>query len=81
LPERRNSTGWWWPTRSETLYKDVIYALQYIAPKGSRSAASTFGKGSFTMWRARLPWGDIVERVVVPLFEKMGVDAVTTWCR
>jgi len=59
---------------SETLYKDVIYALQYIAPEGFKVRRQYIREGKFYYVASEdtLP-GDIVEKVVVPLFEKMGV--------
>ncbi|KAF5031234.1 MAG: methanogenesis marker 17 protein [Methanoculleus marisnigri] len=59
---------------SETLYKDVIYALQYIAPEGFKVRRQYIRDGKFYYVASEdtLPT-DIVETMVVPLFEKMGV--------
>jgi len=59
---------------SETLYKDVIYALQYIAPEGFKVRRQYIREGKFYYVASEdtLPT-DIVETAVVPLFEKMGV--------
>ncbi|KDE56248.1 methanogenesis marker 17 protein [Methanoculleus sp. MH98A] len=59
---------------SETLYKDVIYALQYIAPEGFKVRRQYIREGKFYYVASEdtLPT-DIVETMVVPLFEKMGV--------
>ncbi len=59
---------------SETLYKDVIYALQYIAPEGFKVRRQYIREGKFYYVASEdtLPT-DIVETTVVPLFEKMGV--------
>ncbi len=59
---------------SETLHKDVIYALQYIAPEGFKVRRQYIREGKFYYVASEdtLP-GDIVERVVAPLFTKMGV--------
>ncbi|MDK2916326.1 MAG: hypothetical protein PWR25_883 [Euryarchaeota archaeon] len=59
---------------SETLYKDVIYALQYIAPEGFKVRRQYIRDGKFYYVASEdtLP-PDIVETAVVPLFEKMGV--------
>ena len=58
---------------SETLYKDIIYALQYIAPEGFKVRRQYIRDGRFYYVASEdtLP-GDIVERVVAPIFEKMG---------
>ena len=60
---------------SETLYKDVIYALQYIAPEGFKVRRQYIRDGKFYYVASEdtLPT-DIVETMVVPLFEKMGVE-------
>jgi putative methanogenesis marker protein 17 len=60
---------------SETLYKDVIYALQYIAPEGFKVRRQYIKAGTFYYVASEdtLP-RDIVETAVVPLFEKMGVS-------
>ncbi|MDD3070122.1 methanogenesis marker 17 protein [Methanoculleus horonobensis] len=59
---------------SETLYKDIIYALQYIAPEGFKVRRQYIRDGKFYYVASEdtLPT-DIVETAVVPLFEKMGV--------
>lgn len=59
---------------SETLYKDVIYALQYIAPEGFKVRRQYIKGGTFYYVASEdtLP-GDIVETMVKPMFEKMGV--------
>ncbi|NMA11007.1 putative methanogenesis marker protein 17 [Methanoculleus chikugoensis] len=59
---------------SETLYKDVIYALQYIAPEGFKVRRQYIREGKFYYVASEdtLPT-DIVETAVVPLFEKMEV--------
>ncbi|MDK2890260.1 MAG: hypothetical protein PWR21_892 [Methanoculleus sp.] len=59
---------------SETLYKDVIYALQYIAPEGFKIRRQYIRDGKFYYVASEdtLPV-DIVETMVVPIFEKMGV--------
>ncbi|WOX55983.1 MULTISPECIES: methanogenesis marker 17 protein [unclassified Methanoculleus] len=58
---------------SETLYKDVIYALQYIAPEGFKVRRQYIKNGKFYYVASEdtLP-GDIVETVVAPIFAKMG---------
>ncbi|WP_292520292.1 methanogenesis marker 17 protein [Methanoculleus sp.] len=60
---------------SETLYKDVIYALQYIAPEGFKVRRQYIKDGKFYYVASEdtLP-ADIVERVVAPIFERMGVS-------
>lgn len=59
---------------SENLYKDVIYALQYIAPEGFKVRRQYIREGKFYYVASEdtLPT-DIVETMVVPLFERMGV--------
>ena len=59
---------------SETLYKDVIYALQYIAPEGFKVRRQYIRDGKFYYVASEdtLP-ADIVETMVVPICEKMGV--------
>ncbi|MCK8518070.1 methanogenesis marker 17 protein [Methanoculleus sp. 7T] len=59
---------------SETLYKDVIYALQYIAPEGFKVRRQYIKGGTFYYVASEdtLP-GDIVETMIKPMFEKMGV--------
>ena len=59
---------------SETLYKDVIYALQYIAPEGFKVRRQYIKEGIFYYVASEdtLP-GDIVETTVKPIFERMGV--------
>ena len=59
---------------SETLYKDIIYALQYIAPEGFKVRRQYIKDGTFYYVASEdtLP-RDIVETAVKPLFEKMGV--------
>ncbi|KAF5087235.1 hypothetical protein DSECCO2_51620 [anaerobic digester metagenome] len=59
---------------SETLYMDIIYALQYIAPEGFKVRRQYIRDGKFYYVASEdtLPT-DIVETAVVPLFEKMGV--------
>jgi len=59
---------------SETLYKDVIYALQYIAPEGFKVRRQYIREGKFYYVASEdtLP-GDIVETLVAPIFAKMGV--------
>ena len=59
---------------SETLYKDIIYALQYIAPEGFKVRRQYIRDGKFYYVASEdtLPT-DIVETAVVPLFEKMEV--------
>jgi len=59
---------------SETLYKDVIYALQYIAPEGFKVRRQYIREGRFYYVASEdtLP-ADIVKRMVVPICEKMGV--------
>lgn len=59
---------------SETLYKDVIYALQYIAPEGFKVRRQYIKGGKFYYVASEdtLP-GDIVETMVAPIFERMGV--------
>ena len=59
---------------SETLHKDVIYALQYIAPEGFKVRRQYIRDGKFYYVASEdtLP-GDIVETMVAPIFERMGV--------
>ncbi|MDD3933410.1 MAG: methanogenesis marker 17 protein [Methanoculleus sp.] len=59
---------------SETLYKDVIYALQYIAPEGFKVRRQYIRDEKFYYVASEdtLP-GDIVETMVRPIFAKMGV--------
>lgn len=59
---------------SETLYKDIIYALQYIAPEGFKVRRQYIKGGIFYYVASEdtLP-GDVVERMVEPIFERMGV--------
>lgn len=59
---------------NETLYKDVIYALQYIAPEGFKVRRQYIRDGKFYYVASEdtLP-ADIVETEIVPLFERMGV--------
>jgi len=59
---------------SETLHKDVIYALQYIAPEGFKVRRQYIKDEKFYYVASEdtLPH-DIVETAVKPLFEKMGV--------
>jgi putative methanogenesis marker protein 17 len=59
---------------SETLYKDVIYALQYIAPEGFKVRRQYIREGRFYYVASEdtLP-ADIVKTMVVPICEKMGV--------
>ncbi|WP_214020610.1 methanogenesis marker 17 protein [Methanoculleus sp.] len=59
---------------SETLYKDVIYALQYIAPEGFKVRRQYIRDGKFYYVASEdtLP-ADIVETMVAPIFAKMGV--------
>ncbi|MDV2480644.1 methanogenesis marker 17 protein [Methanoculleus sp. Wushi-C6] len=58
----------------ESLHKDVIYALQYIAPEGFKVRRQYIRDEKFYYVASEdtLP-GDIVEKVVAPLFTKMGV--------
>ncbi|MGE4374445.1 MAG: methanogenesis marker 17 protein [Methanoculleus sp.] len=59
---------------SETLHKDIIYAMQYMAPEGFKVRRQYIREGKFYYVASEdtLP-GDVVERMVMPLFEKMGV--------
>lgn len=59
---------------SETLYKDVIYALQYIAPEGFKVRRQYIRDEKFYYVASEdtLP-ADIVETLVAPIFAKMGV--------
>ncbi len=59
---------------SETLYKDVIYALQYIAPEGFKVRRQYIRDEKFYYVASEdtLP-ADIVETMVAPIFAKMGV--------
>ena len=59
---------------SETLHKDIIYALQYIAPEGFKVRRQYIKDEKFYYVASEdtLP-GDIVETMVVPIFAKMGV--------
>lgn len=59
---------------SETLYKDIIYALQYIAPEGFKVRRQCIRDGKFYYVASEdtLP-DDIVETMVRPIFAKMGV--------
>ncbi len=59
---------------SETLYMDVIYALQYIAPEGFKVRRQYIRDEKFYYVASEdtLP-ADIVEKMVMPIFAKMGV--------
>lgn len=59
---------------SETLYMDVIYALQYIAPEGFKVRRQYIRDEKFYYVASEdtLP-ADIVETMVMPIFAKMGV--------
>jgi len=59
---------------SETLYMDVIYALQYIAPEGFKVRRQYIRDEKFYYVASEdtLP-ADIVETMIVPIFAKMGV--------
>ena len=58
----------------ETLHKDVIYAMQYLAPEGFKVRRQYIRGERFYYVASEdtLP-GDVVERMVMPLFERMGV--------
>ena len=58
----------------ETLHKDVIYAMQYLAPEGFKVRRQYIRGERFYYVASEdtLP-GDGVERMVMPLFERMGV--------
>ena len=59
---------------SETLYKDVIYALQYIAPEGFKVRRQYIKDEKFYYVASEDTLeGDIVETMVAPIFAKMGV--------
>ena len=59
---------------SETLYKDVIYALQYIAPEGFKVRRQYIRDEKFYYVASEDTLsGDIVETLVAPIFAKMGV--------
>jgi putative methanogenesis marker protein 17 len=59
---------------SASLYKDVIYALQYIAPEGFKVRRQYIKEGKFYYVASEdtLP-GDIVETLVAEKFAKLGV--------
>ncbi len=59
---------------SETLHMDVIYALQYLAPEGFKVRRQYIKDERFYYVASEdtLP-GDIVETVVAPIFERMGM--------
>ncbi|HQN90839.1 MAG TPA: DUF2113 family protein [Methanoculleus sp.] len=52
----------------------MIYAMQYMAPEGFKVRRQYILEGKFYYVASEdtLP-GDVVERMVMPLFEKMGV--------
>jgi len=59
---------------SETLHKDIIYALQYIAPEGFKVRRQYIKDEKFYYVASEDTLeGDIVETMVAPIFEKMGV--------
>ncbi len=57
---------------SESVYKDLIYALKCIAPEGFRIRRENYGKGKFYFVASEDTLPDEVDAYVKTLFLKMG---------